>query len=55
LAATPARESTLAFLRNKLEKVRFALDSLLEGSGFEILGPAKVTCHKRGITGSSST
>jgi len=33
----PARESTLAFLRNKLEKVRFALDSLLEGSGFELV------------------
>ena len=35
LAAAPARESTLAYLRGILEEVRFALDSLLEGTGFE--------------------
>jgi hypothetical protein len=35
LAAAPARESTLAFLRGILEEVRFALDSPLEGDGFE--------------------
>jgi hypothetical protein len=35
LAAAPARESTLAFLRGILEEVRFALDSPLEGTGFE--------------------
>ena len=35
LAAAPARESTLAFLRGILEEVRFALDSPLEGRGFE--------------------
>ena len=32
LAAAPARESTLAFLRGILEEVRFALDSPLEGA-----------------------
>jgi len=31
LAAAPARESTLAFLRGILEEVWFALDSPLEG------------------------
>ncbi len=35
LAAAPARESTLAFLRGILEEVRFALNSPLEGDGFE--------------------
>jgi hypothetical protein len=39
LAAAPARESTLAFLRGILEEVRFALDSPLEGSGFELPVP----------------
>ena len=39
LAAAPARESTLAFLRGILEEVRFALDSPLEESGFELSVP----------------
>jgi hypothetical protein len=39
LAAAPARESTLAFLRGILEEVRFALDSPLEGTGFEPSAP----------------
>jgi len=37
LAAAPARESTLAFLRGILEEVRFALDSPLEGARFELV------------------
>ena len=41
-AAAPARESTLAFLRGILEEVRFALDSPLEGSGFELSVPRQV-------------
>ena len=42
LAAAPARESTLAFLRGILEEVRFALDSPLEGTGFEPLVPLRL-------------
>ena len=41
-AAAPARESTLAFLRGILEEVRFALDSPLEGSAFELSVPRQV-------------
>jgi hypothetical protein len=39
LAAAPARESTLAFLRGILEEVRFALDSPLKENGFDLLVP----------------
>ena len=35
LAAAPARESTLGFLRGILEEVRFAVDSPSQGAGFE--------------------
>jgi hypothetical protein len=47
LAAAPARESTLAFLRGILEEVRFALDSPLEGTGFElpVRGRGQSDCH----------
>ena len=42
LAAAPARESSLAFLRGILEEVRFALDSPLEGDGFELPVPRQI-------------
>jgi hypothetical protein len=42
LAAAPARESTLAFLRGILEEVRFAPDSPLEGTGFELSVPREI-------------
>ena len=45
LAAAPARESTLAFLRGILEEVRFALDSPLEGNCFELSVPFAGVAH----------
>jgi HEAT repeat protein len=41
LAAAPARESTLAFLRGILEEVRFALVSPLEEDGLELAVPPR--------------
>jgi hypothetical protein len=51
LAAAPARESTLAFLRGILEEVRFALDSPLEGDGFEPPVPRRLApaAHRRNL------